>query len=147
MNYLDIMDITASGLQAGRRRMNVIAENIANAETTQTVAGGPYRRKLVILRQRDMTQGPRPPLRTSRGLIYQPQGVAVVDVVGDPSPWSRVYHPGHPDADADGYVDMPNVEISLEMVDLLSAAEAYEANAGVLEVVGKTIGEMINLLR
>ena len=154
MNYVRIMDVTASGLQAGRTRMNIIAQNIANAETTRTAEGGPYRRKIVVLQQanprasaQEMVGASSLPTLTSRGLVYRPRGVAVVQVTTDSSPSPRVYNPGHPDADADGYVQMPNVEIPLEMVDLLAAAEAYEANAAVLEILGKVIGETINLLR
>lgn len=158
MNYLDIIDITATGLRAGRVRMNVIAQNIANAETTQTAQGGPYRRKIVILRQQQLTNGNIPLLSNSLDLPfasalmgmmaeYQPYGVQVAEVTEDTSPLPRTYDPSHPNADADGYVQMPNVQLPMEMVDLVAAAEAYEANAAVLEVVGKVIGDTINLLQ
>lgn len=147
MNYLRIMDLAASGLRAGRIRMNVIAQNIANAEATRTEEGGPYRRKLVLLGQEGGAGTSPPFLRKSQGLIHQPGAVAVVGVIADPSPFPRIYNPSHPDADADGWVEMPNVELPLEMVDLLTAVEAYEANAAMLEILGKAIGETINLLR
>ena len=158
MNYLDIIDISASGLRAGRLWMNVIAENIANAQTTQTLDGGPYRRKIVILRQQQLPSTARSLLGRSlrlpfavrlSGLAaeYEPHGVQATAVIDDTSPLPRVYNPSHPHAAADGYVEMPNVQLPMEMVNLVAAAEAYEANAAVLEVVAKVIGDTINLLQ
>ena len=178
MNYLDAIDISASGLSAYRSRMNVIAENIANAETTETAQGGAYRRKLVVLGQRTLTtqQGgltwppfgslatllnsPGPgsgsflamsqlPRNGVSGLPFtggSPVGVQVVGIRPDDGPLPRVYDPSHPSADADGYVEMPNVQLPVEMVDLVAAARAYEANTAVMEVLGKSIAETINLL-
>jgi len=138
--------------------MDVIAENVANAQTTRTAAGGPYRRKVVILRQQQLTNGQLPLLSMSRALPfasalrdmvaeYQPQAVQVAQVIEDASPLPRLHNPSHPDADADGYVQMPNVQLPVEMADLVAAVEAYEANAAVLEVLGKVIGDTINLLQ
>jgi flagellar basal-body rod protein FlgC len=113
------MEVSASGLSAQRRRLDAIADNIANAETTRTERGGPYRRRQVVFEE-----------LASRELGQQ--GVRVREVTEDPRPPRMVYRPGHPDADADGYVAMPNVSIVEEMVDMISATRSYEANAAAL---------------
>ena len=118
------MDISAAGLRAQRLRMDVIAENIANAEATRTPEGGPYRRREVILEA-----GSGDWRKTRQGLQGETAGVSVAGVVADPSPPQTVYDPSHPDADANGYVALPNVSVPLEMVDMLSATRAYEANS------------------
>jgi len=115
------MTVSASGLSAERVRMDVIAQNIANAQATRGDEGGPYRRREVVFaaalgRAMASHRGPTP------------AGVEVVDVREDPSEFPRVHRPGHPDADPAGYVLMPNVDVALEMVDLIGAARAYEAN-------------------
>ena len=109
------IDVSGSGLSAQRRRLDLIAENLANAETTRTPEGGPYRRQSPVFAT-DLMQG----------------GVVVSDVVADPRPPRTVYQPGHPDADAAGYVRMPNVEVVEEMVDMISATRSYEANVTAL---------------
>ena len=114
------LDISASGLSAQRRRMDTIAENIANAETTRTAQGGPYRRKQVVFQAI-----PTAPGGTGGG-------VTVTEVATDPRPPRLVYRPGHPDANAEGYVRMPNVNILEEMVDMVSATRSYEANVAAL---------------
>jgi flagellar basal-body rod protein FlgC len=114
------LDVSASGLSAQRRRMDVIAENIANAETTRTAAGGPYRRQQVVFQALPATPG-------AAG-----RGVTVTEVVADPRPPRLVYRPGHPEADAQGYVRMPNVNILEEMVDMVSATRSYEANVAAI---------------
>jgi flagellar basal-body rod protein FlgC len=114
--------INASGLTAQRTRMDVVSQNIANANTTRTDAGGPYRRKEVSFE----------PLLQSRmedlaaGIIHQ--GVRVAGISEDQRPPRMVYDPGHPDADVNGYVAYPNVEIVREMADLITSVRAYEAN-------------------
>ena len=126
LEAISAQDIAVSGLKAQRVRMNLIANNIANAETTRTPDGGPFRRQLVILRGDSVNSASRP------GEV----GVRVKDVVPDPSPFRRVYDPDHPDADADGYVSYPNVSLAVEMTDLVSAQRAYDANIAVI-VSGK----------
>jgi len=118
MGDFSAIDISASGLSAQRRRLDTIAENIANAETTRTERGGPYRRKQVVFEE-----------LASRELEQGQQGVKVREVIEDSRPPHLVYRPGHPDADANGYVAMPNVSIVEEMVDMISATRSYEANA------------------
>ncbi|MCD6473275.1 flagellar basal body rod protein FlgC [Candidatus Aerophobetes bacterium] len=111
------MNISSSGMSAQRIRMDIIASNIANAQTTRTPQGeGPYRRKEVVFATllEDMKKGER--------------GVDMVGIFPDPSPFKMVYKPQHPDANAQGYVSMPNVNIVTEMIDIISATRAYEAN-------------------
>ena len=103
--------------------MNVIANNISNAMTTRTEAGGAFRRQMTILRGNQI----RPTVDPRRF------GVKAKRVISDASPLRRVYDPAHPDADADGYVDYPNVDLSVEMVNLVSAQRAYEANVVVIQ--------------
>ena len=110
---MDAFDISASGLSAQRGRLDVVAANIANVETTRTPGGGPYRRLQ--------------PMFASRG--GNPGGVDMIGVVADPREPRHVYQPGHPDRDEDGFVAYPNVNIVEEMVDLVSAKRSYEANA------------------
>jgi len=120
-------DVTASGLTAQRLRMDVISNNLANSNTTRTPQGGPYKRQQVIFeeRLRDTInhQGPIPREVESLG-----QGVRVSAIVEDQTPPLMVYNPSHPDADANGFVKMPNVNSMYEMVDMMSATRAYEAN-------------------
>ncbi|HUW60837.1 MAG TPA: flagellar basal body rod protein FlgC [Candidatus Bathyarchaeia archaeon] len=115
-------DIALSGLKAQRVRMNVIALNIANAETTRTPEGGPFRRQLAVFRGEQMRPGANP----------ERLGVRVKRIITDDSPFRTVYNPVHPDADADGYVKMPNISMAVEMVDLISAQRAYDANIAVM---------------
>jgi flagellar basal-body rod protein FlgC len=121
--------ISASGLTAERLRMDVISNNIANVNTTRTELGGPYKRQRVIFEPRgDKLQFLFPAIFDKSKRSGQLSGVRVTQVIDDPSPPNLVYDPGHPDADKDGYVAMPNVSIVKEMVDMISATRAYEAN-------------------
>ena len=115
-------DIAMMGIRAQRARMNLIANNIANAETTRTREGGAFRRQLAVFRGEHFRSGVNP----------RKLGVRVKSIVSDPSPLRRVFEPGHADADADGYVEYPNVDLSVEMVNLVSATRAYEANIAVI---------------
>jgi len=114
-------EIAVSGLRAERTRMNVIANNIANAETTRTPEGGPFRRQLAVFRGQRL-----------EGIPARQGGVRVTKVIGDPSPFRLVYDPSHPDANTEGYVAFPKVSLAVEMVDLISAQRAYDANVAVL---------------
>ncbi|QQE80801.1 flagellar basal body rod protein FlgC [Alicyclobacillus sp. SO9] len=129
MGWLNSMQISATGLSAQRLRMNVIANNIANAQTTRTAQGGPYRREIVQLKP--MQSGPQQSfaglLSSSQGQSAAGAGVQVSGIIKDPSPFKQVYDPSSPDA-VNGYVQMPNVNISTEMVDMISASRAYQAN-------------------
>lgn len=143
MNLFTAMDISGSGLTAQRIRMNVIAENLANAETTRTPRGTPYRRREVLFSTRPGG------LAVRAGLLGVPvdlgRGVQVTGIVEDMSPFRRVYDPGHPDADKDGYVLMPNVNVVMEMVNLISATRAYESNITALSVAKEMAMKTIDL--
>jgi len=117
---LAAFDISASGLSAERLRMEVVANNIANASVTRTPEGGPYRRKDVVF-EAALAERASP---GSTGLA----GVRTVGIVEDLSELPKRHDPGHPDADADGFVTMPNVNLPVEMVNLITATRAYEAN-------------------
>lgn len=138
MGLFDAIDISASGLSAERLRMDVVAENLANANTTRTADGGPYRRKNVVLEQ----QG-----GGFASALARARGVQVSAIVEDPTPPRRVYDPGHPDADADGYVEMPNVNPVTEMVDLITASRAYEANVTAMQTAKQMFTKTLEVLR
>ncbi|NLM37200.1 MAG: flagellar basal body rod protein FlgC [Firmicutes bacterium] len=118
MRMFQAMDVNASALGAQRLRLDLISANIANANTTRTPEGGPYRRKVPVFAEN---------LRTAEGK-HGLSGVKVVAISDDQSPFRSVYDPTHPDANADGYVLYPNVNIVNEMVNLMEAGRAYEAN-------------------
>ncbi len=121
MNLFRSIETSASALTAERLRLDVIAENIANANTTSTAEGGPYRRKVVQFFPRMSVRAPGDPAAVGTG-------VRVAGIARDPSPFKLRYDPGHPDADAQGYVAMPNVDVVKEMVDMITATRSYEAN-------------------
>jgi flagellar basal-body rod protein FlgC len=132
MSIFRTIDISASALTAQTLRMDVIAQNVANANTTRTEDGTPYQRKTTILQEipnnfeRMMEDGS--PLQEAKG------GVVVSQTLADESPFQLVYDPSHPDADEAGYVRMPNVDILREYVDMISASRSYEANVTVMNV-------------
>jgi len=128
MGYFGALDIGASALTAQRLRMDTISQNIANANTTRTEDGTPYRRRLVVFQERSQGIPFSEYLSASSRERYIGKGVKVAAVVEDASDFKRVYDPGHPDADEEGYVAMPNVDIITEMVNMISATRAYEAN-------------------
>ena len=127
MNLLDTLQITASGLTAQRLRLQTVASNMANARTTRTDEGGPYKKQLPILQAvQDDPFG--------NDLQQAMAQVEIMGVVESNDPPVMVHDPGHPDADEEGYVAYPNVNVLEEMVDLMTTARTYEANANVLEV-------------
>lgn len=129
MSFLSSMNISASAMTAQRMRLDIVSENVANIDTTRTEAGGPYRRKLVVLEAKEDT-GFRRALMNAAGVSRQGNtgGVRVSQILEDESPLKPVYNPQHPDAGADGYVMMPNVDMIKETVDGMSATRSYEAN-------------------
>ena len=141
-DVLAATNISASGLSAERLRMEVVANNIANAFSTRSADGGPFRRQdlvfAAVLRERARAGG--------RGLAV-PGGVEVVGAADDPSEFPRVYNPGHPDADAEGFVTMPNVHLPIEMVNLITASRAYEANLRVLQSFRQAAEQALTLAR
>lgn len=145
------LETSASALTAERLRMDVIANNIANVNTTRTPEGGPYRRQMVVL-------GSRPSFSTAleaaSGQTGQAgsgaqvgRGVRVVQIVQDQRPFKLKYDPTHPDADANGYVQLPNVETVTEMVDLISASRAYEANVTALNAFKQMVSTALQIGR
>ena len=133
MGIFNAINLSATGLTAQRLIMDVIAKNIANASTTRTENGLPYRRQVVIFEENCRNKAFSQFLsEESRRLFLKNGGVKVKGIVDDKSPFKRIYDPGHPDADAEGYVLMPNVDAVVEMVNMISAARAYEANVTAL---------------
>jgi len=128
MGYFSSLDISASGLTAQRLRMDTISQNIANVGTTRTEKGTPYRRRLVVFEERSLPGPFADYLSQDSRERFTGNGVRVARIIEDSSPLRRVYDPGHPDADKDGYVMMPNVDVVTEMVNMISATRAYEAN-------------------
>ena len=137
MRVFSSLDISADGLYAERAHMNVIANNLANANATRTPEGGPFRRQLVIL---SGTEAKDP--SDMSGL-----GVDVKGVIDDMSPFPLVYDPGHPDANADGYVAMPNVNVVEEMVDMITALRAYEANITAIDTSKTMVRRSLDIIR
>ncbi len=128
MSFLNALNISASGMTAERMRLDIAAENIANINTTRTENGGPYRRKMVVfepIEDNSFASAFRSELsrQSSNG-----GGVRVAQIVEDPSDFRMVYNPEHPDADENGYVQMPNVDLLKETVDSMAASRAYDAN-------------------
>ena len=127
MAFLNSINISASGLTAEKLRMDVISRNIANLNTTRTANGTPYRRQVVVFQEGDKQMPFSEYLSdASRNLIGA--GVKVSGITEDKTPFKSVYDPGHPDADEKGYVKMPNIDVMTEMVNMISASRAYEAN-------------------
>ena len=154
------LGVAASGLSAQRLRMETIAMNVANAETTRTEAGGPYRRRVVEMEASGATpfggvldaarvdpgggsQGRAPTAGETAASIVG--GVRVTGIAEDPTEGPLVYEPGHPDANADGYVRYPNVRVTDEMVDLMDARRLYEANATVFQAAKAMLRHAIDI--
>lgn len=138
MAFLSSLDIAGSALTAGRLRMDVISENIANANTTRTEKGGSYRRKMVVYEPadkgsfQDTLENELSGSSTGNTTLG---GVKVTGVVEDQSPLIPVYDPSNPDADEDGYVQKPNVDLVKETLDMMSVTRAYNANLTALDAV------------
>ncbi len=133
LNPVSAREIAVSGLKAQRTRMTVIAGNLANAQTTRMAGtGGPFQRQMAVFRGEPfrLVSGPRP------------QGVRVERIANDPSPPRMVFDPSHPDANEEGYVQYPNIDIAVEMADLIAAQRAYESNLAVM-ASGKRMNERV----
>lgn len=124
MDLFTAMDISASGMRAQRTRINMISSNIANAQTTRTPEGGPYKRRDVVFRENPF-----------EGVL---SSVEVASIAIDPTPGKTVYDPGNPDADEQGHVTLPNVNLMEEMVNMIGASRAFEANSTAV----KTLSDM-----
>ncbi|MDP2863687.1 MAG: flagellar basal body rod protein FlgC [Desulfobacterales bacterium] len=126
MNFMESLKISASGLFAQRKRMDVIAENLSNIETTRTEKGGPYRRKMIVVSAEPIDD-------FSEVLGSQIEGVRVEGIVEDKTPFKIVHNPGHPDADKDGNLSKPNVDLVVEMTNMTIARNVYAANVQALK--------------
>ena len=149
MNLFGMLEISGSALTAERQRAEVVTSNMANAETTRTPQGGAYRRQLVVFRARRMTQFPLL-LASADGAAFplnSARGVRVDQVIADPAPLIERYQPGHPDADAQGYVAYPAVDPVAEMTDLLGAVRAYGLNASAIQATKVMLQQSLDLLR
>jgi flagellar basal-body rod protein FlgC len=144
MSFFDSLDVAASGLTAQRLRMDVTAENLANAQTTRGPGGQPYRRQEVVLQSVGGSFGQA---LAGAQAAPAPGGVQVAGIVSDPTPDQMVYDPGHPDADARGYVRMPNVSPVTEMVDLISESRSYEADVTAMQTAKSMYTKTLDLLK
>ena len=134
MAFLGSLDISGSGLAASRLRMDILSQNIANAATTRTEDGGPYRRKMVVYEPAEQSSF-KHMLQNKINETSTPKGVKVTKIVDDTSDFTPVYDPTHPDANEDGYVMMPNVNPIKETIDMMAATRAYDANITVFNAV------------
>jgi flagellar basal-body rod protein FlgC len=130
-NMFGTIDIAVSGLKAYGRQMQVVGSNMANLQTTDAGNGEPYRRLIARFETDDKGNG----------------GVTIKDIVKDNSEFERIYKPGHPDADDNGYVSMPNVDWPTEMINLSAASRAYQANAAILKRYQTMIESSLELLK
>lgn len=144
MSLFSVLSIGASGMQAQRTRAEVLVENLANAETTRTPEGGPYRRKDVVF---ETSAVDSPFSSVFDAELQRPGGVAVSEIVTDSGEPEKRFLPGHPDADAAGYVAFPRVNPAEDMVDLMGAARNYEANVAAISAVKDMIQRSIDLMR
>ena len=148
MGLFDALGISGSGLTAQRLRMDVTAENLANAQSTKDANGRPYQRKEVVL-QESSASGFGAALQSAQAGSSSPAGagVQVAGIVADATPGRQVYDPGNPDANAKGYVTMPNVNPVTEMTDLIDASRAYEANVTAMQAAKQMFSKSLDLLR
>ena len=144
MSLFTAISVSASGLEAQRARAEVITENLANADTTRTPEGGPYKRKDAVFTTTPVSLSFSDTLSAASG---QSDGVSVSDITVDDRDPERRYMPGHPDADAQGYVAFPRVDPAEEMVDLVSASRGYQANVAAISSVKDMIARSIDLFR
>src|SRR5512138_1394870 len=131
MDLFTAMDVSSSALTAERTRMNLISSNLANANSTRTAEGGPYKRKDAVFAAQPVSQSFSAAL--NKAGLQQLNKVSVLQVVEDPNPPRLQYDPSHPEADAKGYVAMPNVNVVEEMADMIAATRSYEANVTTLQ--------------
>ena len=143
MSLFSAISVGASGMTAQRQRAELLVENLANAETTRTPDGGPYRRKDAVF---ETTEVLSPFASAFNAQLDNPGGVEVAEIITDASDPEKRYMPGHPDADADGYVAFPHVNPAEDMVDLMGAARGYEANVAAISAVKDMIQHSLDLL-
>ncbi len=144
MSLFGAITVSASGMDAQRSRAEIITENLANADTTRTPEGGPYKRKDTVFTTAPVAYSFTDELSAASA---QNEGVAVSGITVDDRDPERRYMPGHPDADADGYVAFPRIDPAEEMVDLMSASRGYQANVAAISAVKDMIARSIDLFR
>jgi len=150
MNLFETLSVSASGMSAQRQRATALVENLANAETTRTPEGGPYRRKDVVFQSESVVSPFSGIFRNELDATFSREptvGVAVSEVVEDQREPDRRYQPGHPDADAKGYVAFPRVNPAEDMVDLMGASRNYAANVAAMAAIKDMINRSIDLVR
>jgi len=145
VSFQTTLRISAAGMSAQRHRLNVIASNLANLQTTRTPEGGPYQRKDVVFQAKPLVESQNESLMQSgRG---KPLSVEMVKVITDSRPPIMKYQPEHPDADPQGYVAYPNVNAIEEMVNMLSATRSYEANLTMMKTTKDMVNKTIEILK
>ena len=144
MSLFSALSVSASGMSAQRTRAELLTENLANAETTRTAEGGPYRRKDVVFQAQGVTSPFSSTLSTAMG--SEPAGVTISEVITDQNDPDQRYLPNHPDAGPDGYVAFPRINPAEEMVDLMNASRSYQANVASMSAVKDMIMHSIDLL-
>ena len=152
MAFLSSMNIVASGMTAQQLRLDVVGENVTNSTTTRVENGeGAYRRKMVVFEAKTGRDGFRRAMaRASAGMVPAGQtagGVRVAQIVDDPSPMKLVYDPTHPDANEDGYVEMPNVDMVKEITDAMAATQAYSANVTMMNTLKAVVSKGMEIGR
>jgi flagellar basal-body rod protein FlgC len=149
MGMYSSIEVSASGLSAERLAMDVIANNLANVNTTRTPEGGAFKRQLVVFAQKQSTDGNASlnPMDDSNDPGKSRDGVEAVGIMQDPGPDRMVYDPTHPDADTNGYVHMPNIDVVKEMVDMMAASRAYQANVTAIQESRSMGNAALNLLK
>lgn len=146
MGLFDALNISASGLTAQRLRMDVTSANLANAQTTKTPEGGPYKRQDVILQESSGSDTFAGSLAGAMGTDDAPAGVEVAAIVDDTTPTKKVYEPTNPEADKQGYVVMPNINPVSEMTDLIDASRSYQADVTAMQTTKTVFAKTIELL-
>jgi flagellar basal-body rod protein FlgC len=145
MGLFDAIGIAGSGLSAERVRMDVTAENLANADTTKAANGQPYQRQEVVLQQAG-TEGFDGALQQASA-AQQPGGVKVSQIVSDTTPDQQVYDPGNPEANAQGYVKMPNISTVTEMTDLISESQSYQSDVTAMQTAKSMFSATLEVLK
>ena len=151
MAFLSSMNIVASGLTAQQLRLDVVAENVTNSTTTRTEGGGAYRRKMVVFRSETGRDTFRKAMaKAAYGMAPNKGfdtigGVRVTQIVEDPTPFKLVYDPEHPDANEDGYLEMPNIDMVKEMIDAMAATQAYSANVTAFNTLKTVIAQGLEI--
>lgn len=142
MGLFDVLAISSSGLRAQRNRLEVIATNLANVHTTRTEEGGPYKKKDIVFASDDVSG-------ENFGTLFKKkiEGVKVEAIQESDKTFERIFDPAHPDADKEGYVALPNVNVMEEMVDMMSATRSYEANTNVISATKHMFMKALEILR